>query len=266
MKLSLKDNAYDFLHNSLHFYHLATGEDYPDDYKRFWRFSLVDLVQSMELLFKEVLRQENEFFIYENIDKQGKTVSVTKALERMKNIIKIDLSKDNETVIKKAIALRNQILHFEIELDVQELSTIYVILFEFLHDFHLNFLNEELHNYIHPEYWEEEALLIEQFRQEFVLYDGVEISKMFAIEIVESQMFPVYTVKGVEYKRIKFGDEESIDSRWIDSSSHCGDCAVKKGYFHAIGCDIEYCPKCFGQALGCECEYEELQEEGLSEI
>ncbi|WP_143544245.1 hypothetical protein [Salimicrobium humidisoli] len=260
MKLSLKDNAYDFLHNSLHFYHLATSEHYPADYKRYWRFSLVDLVQSMELLFKEVLRQENEFFIYENIDKPGKTVSVTKALERMKNIIKIDLSKDNETVIKKAIALRNQILHFEIELDVQELSIIYAILFEFLHDFHLNFLNEELHNYIRPDYWEEEALLIEKYKKEFVIYNGAEISNKFAIEIIESQMFPVYTIKGTEYKRVKFGEEVSNDPDWFDSLTHCSDCAVKKFYFHAIGCDSEYCPKCGGQAISCTCEYEELQD------
>ncbi|TRM11446.1 hypothetical protein FH966_06900 [Lentibacillus cibarius] len=256
MKLSLKENAYDFLHNSLYFYHLATGEDYPDDYKRYWRFSLVELVQSMELLFKEVLRRENEVFIYDNIDKPKNTVSVTKALERMKNIIKIDLSNSEETVIRKAIDLRNQILHFEIELDVQELSTIYAILFEFLHNFHLNFLHEELHCNIHSDYWEEEALLIEQFRQEFVFYNGAKISNKFAIEIVESQMFPTYTIKGTEYKRIKFGEELSNDPRWFDSLTYCGDCAVEKGYFHAMGCDTELCPKCMQQAISCDCEYE----------
>lgn len=258
LKTTLLDNAYDFLHNSLYFFHLATTEDYPKDFKRYWKFSLVDIVQTIELLFKEVLRRENEFLIYENIDKPKHTVSISKALQRLKNIIKLELKQRDEVVITKAIEFRNQIMHFEMELDLQELSSIYTVIFEFIHSFHLRFLGEELHEKIHPEYWEEEALLIEQFQKEFVLYNGIEIRKEFAIEIAESQLFTTFKIQGMDYKRIKYGDEKSDFSL----PTHCGDCSVKKGYFHALGCDTEICPNCGGQAISCPCNlYEDLYEE-----
>lgn len=254
LKTTLLENAYDFLNNSLYYYHLATTEDYPEDFKKYWKFSLVDIVQTMELLFKEVLRRENEFFIYENIDNPKHTVSISKALHRLKNIIKLDLEQKDEIVITKAIELRNQIMHFEMELDIKELSSIYTVIFEFLHSFHLRFLSEELHEKIQPEYWEEEALLIEQFQKEFVLYNGIEIMKEYAIEIAESQLFTTFKIHGMEYKRIKYGDEQSNFTLPI----HCVDCSVKKGYFHAFGCDIEICSNCGGQAISCPCDYEEV--------
>ncbi|MGG3912426.1 hypothetical protein [Rossellomorea vietnamensis] len=257
--MTLLENAYDFLHNSLFFYHLATHEEYPKDYKRFWKFSLVNLVQALELLFKELLVRENKILVYENIDKPKHTVSVTTALNRLKNIVNIDIDTNDETIIKKAIDLRNYIMHYGIELDIKELTSIYIVLFEFLHSFHHRFLDQELHENIHPQYWEEEALLMEQFKREFVLYNGIEIHKDFAIEIAESQLFTTVSVEGVEYKRVKFGEEADMDVSSLNYQSHCGDCAVKQGYFHAIGCDLERCPKCNDRALGCECNlYEDF--------
>ncbi|MDM5313850.1 hypothetical protein [Peribacillus frigoritolerans] len=258
IKLSLLDNAYDFLNNSLNDFHLGTNEDYPEDYKRFWKSSLVNLVQSMELIFKEVLRRENEIFIYENIDTPKKTVSISTALLRLKNILKLDITYKDEKTIKKAIDLRNDMIHFEVELNIHELSTIYTIIFEFLHSFHYRFLGEELHNSIHSDYWEEEARLIEKFKKtDLVLYGGVEVSKYYPIEIAESQLFPTYTVQDVEYKRIKFGEEQSEFA--VSKQTNCGDCAVKKGYFHAFGCDLEICPKCSDQVINCSCNvYDEM--------
>lgn len=259
-KLSLLDNAYDFLHNSLYWFHLATGEDYPEDYKRFWRFSLLDMVQSLELMFKEVLKRENPILLFENMEKPKHTVSISTALKRLKKINKIDLEPRDEIIFRKAIELRNQIIHFEIEFDSHELSTIYIVIFEFLHSFHYRFLGKELHECIHPDYWEEEALLIERFRNNLVLYGGVEVSKDYPVEIAESQLFTSFSVKGEVYKRIKFGEERS--NSYALKQTHCGDCLVKKGYYHTLGCDLEICPKCGGQAISCSCNlYDELYEE-----
>ncbi|TSB44820.1 hypothetical protein [Alkalicoccobacillus porphyridii] len=253
IKLSLLDNAYDFLNSSLHDYHLATNEEYPDDYKRFWKSAIVDLVQSMELMFKEVLRRDHKVLLYERIDNPKKTVSITNALQRLKNILNLDFTDKDEKTIKRAIGIRNDIIHFEVELNTPELLNIYIIIFEFLHSFHFRYLDGELHNFILPNYWEAEALLIEQFKKtDQVLYGGVNLSKYYPIEIAEAQLFSTFTISGIEYERIKHGEE--LDRQAFYISIHCGDCAVKEGYYHVLGCDLEVCPKCAGQAISCSCD------------
>lgn len=50
--------------------------------------------------------------------------------------------------------------------------------------------------------------------------------------------------------RIRYGDESSD---WQAGKYACHDCAAVKGEYHLPGCDVEECPLCHGQALGCEC-------------
>lgn len=38
----------------------------------------------------------------------------------------------------------------------------------------------------------------------------------------------------------------------------CHDCAVEIGEQHKPGCDMEECPFCGGQLIGCDCCYEKL--------
>ena len=36
----------------------------------------------------------------------------------------------------------------------------------------------------------------------------------------------------------------------------CHDCGASPGEYHAHGCDMEVCPRCEGQLIGCNCIYE----------
>ena len=41
----------------------------------------------------------------------------------------------------------------------------------------------------------------------------------------------------------------------------CGDCGVRAGGFHHLGCDVQRCPACRGQLITCGCVFDEDQDE-----
>jgi hypothetical protein len=49
--------------------------------------------------------------------------------------------------------------------------------------------------------------------------------------------------------RVPFGSEHPP----AFASEHCHDCSVGRGAFHHFGCDVEECPTCGRQLLGCDC-------------
>lgn len=59
-----------------------------------------------------------------------------------------------------------------------------------------------------------------------------------------------------KYKRIRFGEEE-----FEHVENCCHDCGTRRGHFHHSGCDVEECPVCGGQLLGCDCEIEFITED-----
>jgi hypothetical protein len=38
-----------------------------------------------------------------------------------------------------------------------------------------------------------------------------------------------------------------------EPSGRCNDCGIKHGGIHHFGCDVERCPRCHMQLIGCEC-------------
>lgn len=47
---------------------------------------------------------------------------------------------------------------------------------------------------------------------------------------------------------------------WVtpNQSPQCHDCGARAGQPHHPGCDMERCPKCGGQAIGCDCDLPQI--------
>lgn len=249
LKLSLEENAYGFLNQSLKHYR-KTSRNIQE-----WPFALLHLVQSLELLLKRVLETINPILIYKDIDQPNPdrhTVSLEQALRRLENL-RAPIEEKERILIAKAALKRNLVVHYKVELNKFEWKQLYAQLFEFLHFFHHKHLKSDLHSHVVRENWNVEARLMEFFKQNFVIYHGIEVHKGHPKDIIAAQRTIGFSDGKQDFYRIKYGDESprAILFGWGDVP--CGDCGVIKGQYHTDGCDLEECPKCHGQALGCPC-------------
>lgn len=55
------------------------------------------------------------------------------------------------------------------------------------------------------------------------------------------------TLDGVVYERSR--------AHFDEPSGRCLDCGIKHGEVHHLGCDVELCPKCGLQLIGCDCKW-----------
>lgn len=85
------------------------------------------------------------------------------------------------------------------------------------------------------------------WKGERVEFRGEQVASFWPDKLKRSQSITHYVAR---VPRIRYGDE-SYD--WHAGEGPCHDCAAIKGEYHAPACDVEECPVCHGQALGCEC-------------
>jgi hypothetical protein len=112
-------------------------------------------------------------------------------------------------------------------------------------DIHLPFLG--MHVRLHPR--------IEPDKR--VLYRGRRVNPEWPARVDEAQRRREYVIGGRAYRRIRYGDENSSKELDAPVPEPCHDCAVLRGEYH-VGplCDMEECPRCGGQVIGCDCPYE----------
>jgi hypothetical protein len=91
-----------------------------------------------------------------------------------------------------------------------------------------------------------------------VVYNGVEMIEGWPERIIDAQQITEYSIAGVAYPRVRYGDE-STD--WDAARIPCHDCRVLKGQFHVPSCDVEQCPACGEQAIGCDCSRDDYEDE-----
>ena len=94
---------------------------------------------------------------------------------------------------------------------------------------------------------DEEDLTELTWKGDLVEFRGAQVASFWPEKLEREQKRTTYVVR---VPRIRYGDESSD---WHADEVPCHDCSAVKGEFHAEGCDVEECPVCHGQALGCEC-------------
>lgn len=254
--LSLLENAYDSFNESL-----VKAQQAEEGNLFKWKFALLHLVHTIELLLKQRLYREHPLFIYEDIDRRTRTVSLEKAVTRIQGL-GVHLSEDDVLSVRKSIKARNAIMHFEVDLHVNEVRRGYLELFDFLDTFHTEHLGQELSAQATAENQPTVTWLLESVRREFLEYDGEEMHRSWPSKLLAAQKVPVIFLDGAEFHRIPWGEE----NRWnqalhqdLISLERCGDCLCNLGQLHGPSCDMEECPCCGGQLLSCDCDFDESE-------
>jgi RNA polymerase-binding transcription factor DksA len=241
-KISLIENSYTFINEAI----LNSRKGKRDI--KYLSFSILHLIQGLELMLKHVLKNEHPILIYENVDNPNNTVSLSQCLMRLKSIANVDIDEKEDKIIKRAIAQRNKIVHFEYEINKHHQRSIFVQLFEFIHYFHKKHIGDELHNHISEKLWHTEAELLAEFKNEWVEYKGRKRPNDFPLETITSQKY-------IAFRQIKNGVTKyfhrEVHKIYQNLNGSCPDCGVEIGEFHLSFCDIEKCTICGEQLLGC---------------
>ena len=243
-KITLIENAYTFVNEAI----LNSRKAKLD--AKYLSFSILHLIQGLELMLKHLLHNEHPILIYDNVDNPKNTVTLKQCLERLMNISNIDIDSNEIKIINRAISQRNKIVHHEYELNPYQQYSIFIQLFEFIHYFHKKHFQIELHDFIYEKLWRRESELLSEFKNEWVEYRGQRLPNYLPFEIVVSQKYTGLRQKTNTGYKFYSRNVYGINNEFSQHDT-CDDCCVTKGEYHLDMCDIELCPICNGQLMMC---------------
>ena len=125
MELNIIENALDSLSEAICYY--ESGKKYGDSGR--YKFCILLLSHSAELLLKQVLYEQHEAFIYENIDdikigsKEPYTIGFRLALKRVKNICGLNMGM-YYSYLEKLAEVRNEIQHYKFSISEEKCLSI----------------------------------------------------------------------------------------------------------------------------------------------
>lgn len=225
LKLNLLENSYDYIGSSLDLYveadEYGTHDEQRSNFNKKvkWKLAFVTLVQAVELLFKEILRQINDNLIFENIDvehpNESKTVSFSQSIIRINNMS--DKCIPEKIFLINCSKLRNQFIHYEMITTSEEIKSKYCQLFHLYIEIHRDFLKEDISQSIINKKRTVDEIL--NFNKNFEIFRGTEIRKdqlvIFKKEIEENQSYRFLITKdGKKINRIRYGEEKKYFSKY----------------------------------------------------
>src|ERR1035437_4592384 len=200
IKLSLLENSTNFLEYSLS--EAIAAEENP----HVWQYAILHLVQSIELLLKELLRRQHPIFIFKDIDKPKDTVSLLYAVSRLRDIAKIEFNDHDIKTITLASKFRNQIVHYEFSFKEDEVKSIYAKLLGFLQNMFVVHFGTKLDNIIKPKVWHEAVKIIE-YTSELLL----RAKERFQKEQIDDQ----FILECRKCHQISFVIQDDIDTCYV---------------------------------------------------
>jgi len=109
---------------------------------------ILDAVHVIELILKEHLRKENEALIWEDVDKypspDARKVGLEKTVQRLQKIANLDFEKDDFEDILFAAKIRNKFVHYEVDMDENELKILLGRMLSFIFRFSEQYMDVDL--------------------------------------------------------------------------------------------------------------------------
>ena len=221
-----------------------------------------------------MLYREHPVLIYENVDKRNNTVTLEKAIERLKDISKINISDEDIRRIKHARKIRNALIHFCRNIEVESKKILFYQLFAFLKDFHEKYLGKDVmsglkedvkceiakNNVFFEETYKriEYRLSEENLDADLITACPLCLSETFLIGETnkclvcnhEDEVFECPYCNGI----CLYEERQDISEKWETDYSE-GICTIHNTYEHD---EAECCPECYPSILE---KIKELQDE-----